>query len=106
MRLKNVYNSCDTSFRSYDYLQTTNHVTNRIAKSGFKLILVHHFFFREFAKERERVEHRRKFFKLRRQQQLDRMLTDYLDWISTAEDIMLKEEREQHGVGEGQYFAI
>jgi len=55
----------------------------------------------EFAKERERVEHRRKFFKLRRQQQLDRMLSDYLEWISKAEDIMLKEEREQHGVGEG-----
>ncbi|KAK3748061.1 hypothetical protein QZH41_004204 [Actinostola sp. cb2023] len=54
----------------------------------------------EFAKERERVEHRRKFFKLRRQQQMERMLDDYLEWISKAEDIMLREEREQHGVGE------
>lgn len=62
--------------------------------------------FSEFAKERERVEHRRKFFKLRRQQQMQRMFDDYLEWINKAEDIMLREDREQHGVGEGLYIRI
>ena len=43
-----------------------------------------HSFFREFAKERERVENRRAFFKLRRRQQLDRELNGYLEWICKA----------------------
>lgn len=38
----------------------------------------------EFAKERERVEKRREFFKLRRQQQIERELTGYLEWICKA----------------------
>ncbi|TPP56655.1 Voltage-dependent calcium channel type A subunit alpha-1 [Fasciola gigantica] len=38
----------------------------------------------EFAKERERVEKRRAFLKLRRQQQSDRELNGYLDWIQKA----------------------
>ncbi|VDP77397.1 unnamed protein product [Schistosoma mattheei] len=38
----------------------------------------------EFAKERERVEKRRAFLKLRRQQQSDRELNGYLDWIQRA----------------------
>jgi hypothetical protein len=41
-------------------------------------------FFSEFAKERERVENRRAFFKLRRRQQLDRELNGYLEWICKA----------------------
>ena len=40
--------------------------------------------FREFAKERERVENRVEFIKLRRQQQLERELNGYVDWICTA----------------------
>lgn len=36
--------------------------------------LAHH---REFAKERERVENRRAFLKLRRQQQIERELNGY-----------------------------
>ena len=39
---------------------------------------------REFAKERERVENRVEFIKLRRQQQLERELNGYVDWICTA----------------------
>ena len=39
---------------------------------------------REFAKERERVENRVSFLKLRRQQQLERELNGYVDWICTA----------------------
>ena len=40
--------------------------------------------FREFAKERERVENRRAFLKLRRQQQIERELNGYMEWISKA----------------------
>uniref|UniRef100_H3A6R0 Voltage-dependent N-type calcium channel subunit alpha n=1 Tax=Latimeria chalumnae TaxID=7897 RepID=H3A6R0_LATCH len=47
---------------------------------------------REFAKERERVENRRAFLKLRRQQQIERELNGYLEWICKAEEVMLAEE--------------
>ena len=39
---------------------------------------------REFAKERERVENRRAFLKLRKQQQMERELNGYLEWICKA----------------------
>lgn len=48
--------------------------------SGF--IMCH--FSREFAKERERVENRRAFMKLRRQQQVERELNGYRAWIDRA----------------------
>lgn len=41
-------------------------------------------YFREFAKERERVENRRAFMKLRRQQQVERELNGYRAWIDRA----------------------
>uniref|UniRef100_A0A8D2ZYD0 Voltage-dependent calcium channel type A subunit alpha-1 n=1 Tax=Scophthalmus maximus TaxID=52904 RepID=A0A8D2ZYD0_SCOMX len=44
----------------------------------------------EFAKERERVENRRAFMKLRRQQQIERELNGYRAWIDRAGDFMLK----------------
>ncbi|KAI6210463.1 Voltage-dependent calcium channel A type alpha-1 [Aphelenchoides besseyi] len=47
----------------------------------------------EFAKERERVENRREFLKLRRQQQIERELNGYLEWILAAEEVILKEDR-------------
>lgn len=47
----------------------------------------------EFAKERERVENRREFLKLRRQQQIERELNGYLEWIMHAEEVILKEDR-------------
>lgn len=40
--------------------------------------------YREFAKERERVENRRAFLKLRKQQQTERELNGYLEWICKA----------------------
>ena len=40
--------------------------------------------FREFAKERERVEKRQSYFKIRRQQELERMMSSYTDWITKA----------------------
>jgi hypothetical protein len=39
---------------------------------------------REFAKERERVENRRTFLKLRKQQVIDRQAEAYLRWICKA----------------------
>ncbi|KAK3700089.1 hypothetical protein QZH41_015046, partial [Actinostola sp. cb2023] len=49
----------------------------------------------EFAKERERVENRREFLKVRRTKQMERMLHGYLDWISKAEDLMLEEDEDE-----------
>lgn len=42
---------------------------------------------REFAKERERVENRRAFMKLRRQQQIERELNGYRAWIDKAGEV-------------------
>lgn len=42
------------------------------------------FICREFAKEREKVENRQTFLKLRRQQQLERELDGYIEWICKA----------------------
>ena len=41
---------------------------------------------REFAKERERVENRRAFLKIRRQQQIEREYNNYIEWINRAGD--------------------
>ena len=38
----------------------------------------------EFAKERERVENRQEFLKIRRQKQLERELNGYVEWICKA----------------------
>ncbi|XP_015238661.1 PREDICTED: voltage-dependent R-type calcium channel subunit alpha-1E-like isoform X3 [Cyprinodon variegatus] len=51
----------------------------------------------EFAKERERVENRRAFMKLRRQQQVERELNGYRAWIDRAEEVMLAEENKSSG---------
>ncbi|TKS74426.1 putative voltage-dependent R-type calcium channel subunit alpha-1E DOE-1 [Collichthys lucidus] len=51
----------------------------------------------EFAKERERVENRRAFMKLRRQQQIERELNGYRAWIDRAEEVMLAEENKNAG---------
>ncbi|KAM6963143.1 voltage-dependent R-type calcium channel subunit alpha-1E [Aplochiton taeniatus] len=51
----------------------------------------------EFAKERERVENRRAFLKLRRQQQIERELNGYRAWIDRAEEVMLAEENKNSG---------
>ncbi|KAK3088414.1 hypothetical protein FSP39_018877 [Pinctada imbricata] len=64
-----------------------------ILGSFFMLNLVLGVLSGEFAKERLRVENRRSFFKLRRQQQIDMELTGYLEWICKAEEVILNEER-------------
>lgn len=40
--------------------------------------------YREFAKERERVENRQEFLKNRRKNQLERELSGYVEWICKA----------------------
>ncbi|VDP97587.1 unnamed protein product [Trichobilharzia regenti] len=50
------------------------------------------FFISEFAKERERVEKRRAFLKLRRQQQTEKEFNGYMDWIQKAEEVILAED--------------
>lgn len=44
----------------------------------------------EFAKEREKVENRQEFLKLRRQQQLERELNGYVEWICKAGKLKAK----------------
>ena len=50
---------------------------------------------REFAKERERVENRRAFMKLRRQQQIERELNGYRAWIDRAGGFTPSRTREE-----------
>ncbi|XP_031638409.1 voltage-dependent calcium channel type A subunit alpha-1-like isoform X2 [Contarinia nasturtii] len=47
----------------------------------------------EFAKEREKVENRQEFLKLRRRQQVQKELDGYVDWICKAEETILAEDR-------------
>ncbi|XP_050430003.1 voltage-dependent calcium channel type A subunit alpha-1 isoform X6 [Adelges cooleyi] len=64
-----------------------------ILGSFFMLNLVLGVLSGEFAKEREKVENRQTFLKLRRQQQLERELNGYVEWICKAEEVILAEER-------------
>ncbi|KAG4066428.1 hypothetical protein HA402_007064 [Bradysia odoriphaga] len=47
----------------------------------------------EFAKEREKVENRMAFLKLRRDQQVEQEFDCYIEWICKAEELILNEER-------------
>ncbi|XP_012056925.1 PREDICTED: voltage-dependent calcium channel type A subunit alpha-1-like [Atta cephalotes] len=64
-----------------------------ILGSFFMLNLVLGVLSGEFAKEKEKVENRQSFLILRRQQQLERELNCYLNWICKAEEMILAEER-------------
>ncbi|KAK4469124.1 hypothetical protein MN116_006708, partial [Schistosoma mekongi] len=63
-----------------------------ILGSFFMLNLVLGVLSGEFAKERERVEKRRAFLKLRRQQQTEKEFNGYMDWIQKAEEVILAED--------------
>ncbi|CAL8332900.1 unnamed protein product [Lota lota] len=63
-----------------------------IIGSFFMLNLVLGVLSGEFAKERERVENRSEFLKLRRQQQIERELNGYLEWICKAAEVILAED--------------
>ncbi|KAA3672259.1 uncharacterized protein DEA37_0003697 [Paragonimus westermani] len=73
-----------------DFISEKNRSRNLKLNSSIPLLILS---IREFAKERERVEKRRAFLKLRRQQQSDRELNGYLDWIQKAEEVILAEEQ-------------
>ncbi|XP_013405220.1 voltage-dependent calcium channel type A subunit alpha-1 [Lingula anatina] len=64
-----------------------------ILGSFFMLNLVLGVLSGEFARERERVENRRAFLKLRKQQQIQRTLNGYLEWICKAEEVILNEDK-------------
>ncbi|KAM7535463.1 hypothetical protein Aperf_G00000089211 [Anoplocephala perfoliata] len=68
-------------------------ITLIVLGSFFMLNLVLGVLSGEFAKERERVEKRRTFLKLRRQQQTERELDGYIEWIHKAEEVILAEEQ-------------
>nr|XP_020470735.1 voltage-dependent N-type calcium channel subunit alpha-1B-like isoform X4 [Monopterus albus] len=96
---------CITMEGWVDILYSTNDVVGNtwnwlyfipliIIGSFFMLNLVLGVLSGEFAKERERVEKRQEFLKLRRQQQIERELTGYLEWICKAEEVLLEEEDE------------
>ncbi|XP_068695384.1 voltage-dependent calcium channel type A subunit alpha-1-like isoform X1 [Montipora foliosa] len=75
------------------YLYSCYFVSLIVIGSFFVLNLVLGVLSGEFAKERERVDTRRKFFKVRRQQQLDRQVHAYQSWIDKAEEIAAEENR-------------
>ncbi|XP_060927000.1 calcium channel, voltage-dependent, N type, alpha 1B subunit, a [Limanda limanda] len=84
-----LYNANDASGNTWNWLYFIPLI---IIGSFFMLNLVLGVLSGEFAKERARVEKRQDFLKLRRQQQRERELTGYLEWICKAEEVMLAEE--------------
>uniref|UniRef100_A0AAZ3QT88 Voltage-dependent N-type calcium channel subunit alpha n=1 Tax=Oncorhynchus tshawytscha TaxID=74940 RepID=A0AAZ3QT88_ONCTS len=86
-----LYNANDASGNTWNWLYFIPLI---IIGSFFMLNLVLGVLSGEFAKERERVEKRQDFLKLRRQQQIERELTGYLEWICKAEEVLLEEEDE------------
>uniref|UniRef100_A0A8C7KZZ0 Voltage-dependent N-type calcium channel subunit alpha n=1 Tax=Oncorhynchus kisutch TaxID=8019 RepID=A0A8C7KZZ0_ONCKI len=76
-----LYNANDASGNTWNWLYFIPLI---IIGSFFMLNLVLGVLSGEFAKERERVEKRQDFLKLRRQQQIERELTGYLEWICKA----------------------
>uniref|UniRef100_A0A8C7I1G1 Voltage-dependent N-type calcium channel subunit alpha n=1 Tax=Oncorhynchus kisutch TaxID=8019 RepID=A0A8C7I1G1_ONCKI len=76
-----LYNANDASGNTWNWIYFIPLI---IIGSFFMLNLVLGVLSGEFAKERERVEKRQEFLKLRRQQQIERELTGYLEWICKA----------------------
>ncbi|XP_013919992.1 PREDICTED: voltage-dependent P/Q-type calcium channel subunit alpha-1A isoform X1 [Thamnophis sirtalis] len=86
-----LYYSNDASGSAWNWLYFIPLI---IIGSFFMLNLVLGVLSGEFAKERERVENRRAFLKLRRQQQIERELNGYMEWISKAEVILAEDDIE------------
>ncbi|KAG5285495.1 hypothetical protein AALO_G00004030 [Alosa alosa] len=89
-----LYNTNDALGSSWNWMYFIPLI---IIGSFFVLNLVLGVLSGEFAKERERVENRRAFMKLRRQQQVERELNGYRAWIDRAEEVMLAEENKNSG---------
>lgn len=71
--------------RKFDFLAQQNQ--KHKIKLFLSMNMLFYFFFgacSEFAKEREKVENRQEFLKLRRQQILERELNGYVEWICKA----------------------
>uniref|UniRef100_A0A3Q1HSJ0 Voltage-dependent calcium channel alpha-1 subunit IQ domain-containing protein n=1 Tax=Anabas testudineus TaxID=64144 RepID=A0A3Q1HSJ0_ANATE len=100
-----LYNADDALGPSWNWLYFIPLI---IIGSFFVLNLVLGVLSGEFAKERERVENRRAFMKLRRQQQIERELNGYRAWIDRAEEVMLAEENKNAGPSalDGKRFFI
>uniref|UniRef100_A0A8V5HCJ5 Voltage-dependent R-type calcium channel subunit alpha n=1 Tax=Melopsittacus undulatus TaxID=13146 RepID=A0A8V5HCJ5_MELUD len=81
-----LYNTNDALGATWNWLYFIPLI---IIGSFFVLNLVLGVLSGEFAKERERVENRRAFMKLRRQQQIERELNGYRAWIDKAAPIPL-----------------
>ncbi|XP_036891193.1 voltage-dependent R-type calcium channel subunit alpha-1E-like [Sturnira hondurensis] len=77
-----LYNTNDALGATWNWLYFIPLI---IIGSFFVLNLVLGVLSGEFAKERERVENRRAFMKLRRQQQIERELNGYRAWIDKAD---------------------
>ncbi|XP_067088821.1 voltage-dependent P/Q-type calcium channel subunit alpha-1A [Osmerus mordax] len=84
-----LYYSNDASGSSWNWMYFIPLI---IIGSFFMLNLVLGVLSGEFAKERERVENRSEFLKLRRQQQIERELNGYLEWICKAEEVILADD--------------
>uniref|UniRef100_A0A671PYU1 Voltage-dependent calcium channel type A subunit alpha-1 n=1 Tax=Sinocyclocheilus anshuiensis TaxID=1608454 RepID=A0A671PYU1_9TELE len=78
-----LYNTNDALGSTWNWLYFIPLI---IIGSFFVLNLVLGVLSGEFAKERERVENRRAFMKLRRQQQIERELNGYRAWIDRADN--------------------
>uniref|UniRef100_A0A8C9TBW9 Calcium voltage-gated channel subunit alpha1 E n=1 Tax=Scleropages formosus TaxID=113540 RepID=A0A8C9TBW9_SCLFO len=81
-----LYNTNDALGPSWNWLYFIPLI---IIGSFFVLNLVLGVLSGEFAKERERVENRRAFMKLRRQQQIERELNGYRAWIDRLPCVLL-----------------
>uniref|UniRef100_A0A8C9L567 Voltage-dependent R-type calcium channel subunit alpha n=1 Tax=Serinus canaria TaxID=9135 RepID=A0A8C9L567_SERCA len=81
-----LYNTNDALGATWNWLYFIPLI---IIGSFFVLNLVLGVLSGEFAKERERVENRRAFMKLRRQQQIERELNGYRAWIDKAAAVPL-----------------
>uniref|UniRef100_A0A8B9VXD3 Voltage-dependent R-type calcium channel subunit alpha n=1 Tax=Anas zonorhyncha TaxID=75864 RepID=A0A8B9VXD3_9AVES len=81
-----LYNTNDALGATWNWLYFIPLI---IIGSFFVLNLVLGVLSGEFAKERERVENRRAFMKLRRQQQIERELNGYRAWIDKAAPLPL-----------------
>ena len=71
----------------HGYLWAAYYISLIVIGSFFMLNLVLGVLSGEFAKEREKVENRRSFLKLRQEKALDRICDSYMDWIEKGDDI-------------------
>eukprot|EP00794_Sanderia_malayensis_P016877 gene16877-18582_t len=94
-----LYLTIDAKNQRYSFITWCSFTLLIVIGSFFMLNLVLGVLSGEFAKERERVEKRKSFMKLRRQHKIDCEVDMYLEWISKAEDIILSEDEFESNEG-------